>query len=331
MKDPFNLFIDKAVEYTKINYYRLIDKTKILVFKCLHEKRSVEYFRKKANKIWSGISHKYMAQQIKQLEDMIGAYNSKGRKILNPSAEFKQIWQLEPESKFTGVENEYEKFVNKYYQTKLHTVSKEYVDTEAYLTKSLEKYDKSQEIIPYFNKNGSIHSHHNIASYLSMVHNTNLTKSGWNRSMYDSQLLDNDLFYLPAHPGACPLCAEAQGKVYSKSGKSKKYEPMDYAIEQGIGHPNCKHSWLLYWGKEQVQKDKYDNAKWTEYYQNDQKLKSLHRRRDSLKIDKTILKDLGNYGEIDNVNAKIRKINSHMKDLRIERSELKKILGFNGS
>lgn len=316
MKDEFSIFINDSVYYTQTEYYKLINKTKELFFYSLQEQKPASYFKKEANKIWGNIDHSYMEQRIQELEEMISAKNLEGRKILNPNAKFEQIFPLDSESKYIDIERKYEKVVNKYYKDRLKTINNGFVDKETYLTNLIEKYDKMQSIIPYYNKNGTIRSYHNIASYNSMVYNTNLTKAGWNRTLYDSKLLENDLVYLPAHPGACPLCMQFQGKVYSISGKNPKYPKQSIAIEGGVGHPNCKHEWVLYWDSSQIQEDKYNDIAWEEYYERKQKIQSLQLERTNLKVDKRILESIGNYGEADKVQAKIRVLNSKIKELK---------------
>lgn len=316
MKDPFNLFIDDSVYYTKIQYYKLINKTKILFFESLKEKKPVDYFREKANTIWGNIDHSYMQQRIKELEDMISAKNINNKPIINPNAVFEEVYKLEPESKFIAIEKKYEEVVNKYYKGRLKTIKNGFVDEESYLTKLINSYDEMQAIIPYYNKDGSVRAYHNIASYNSMVYNTNLTKAGWNRTLYDSKLLGNDLVYLPAHPGACPLCMPWQGKVYSISGNGFIYPKQSDAIDGGVGHPNCKHEWLIYWDKSQIQEDDYNSPEWEDYYERKQKIQSLELERTNLKVNKKILEDIGNYEEIDKVNAKIKALNSKIKELK---------------
>lgn len=316
MKDEFSIFINDSVYYTQTEYYKLINKTKELFFYSLQEQKSASYFKKEANKIWGNIDHSYMEQRIQELEKMISAKNLEGRKILNPNAEFEQIFPLDSESKYINIEKKYEKIVNKYYKDRLKTINNGFVDKETYLTNLIKKYDKMQSIIPYYNNNGTIRSYHNIASYNSMVYNTNLTKAGWNRTLYDSKLLENDLVYLPAHPGACPLCMQFQGKVYSVSGKNPKYPKQSIAIEGGVGHPNCKHEWVLYWDSSQIQEDKFNDIAWEEYYKRKQKIQSLQLERTNLKVDKRILESIGNYGEADKVQAKIRALNSKIKELK---------------
>lgn len=316
MKDEFSIFINDSVYYTQTQYYKLINKTKELFFYSLQEQKPASYFKKEANKIWGNIDHSYMEQRIQELEEMISAKNLEGKKILNPNAKFEQIFPLDSESKYIDIERKYEKVVNKYYKDRLKTINNGFVDKETYLTNLIEKYDKMQSIIPYYNKNGTIRSYHNIASYNSMVYNTNLTKAGWNRTLYDSKLLENDLVYLPAHPGACPLCMQFQGKVYSISGKNPKYPKQSIAIDGGVGHPNCKHEWVLYWDSSQIQEDKFNDIAWEEYYERKQKIQSLQLERTNLKVDKRILESIGNYGEADKVQAKIRALNSKIKELK---------------
>lgn len=316
MKDPFSLFIEDSVYYSSNQYYKLMFQTKKLFFKCLNENKPLNYFEQEASKIWDKVDHKYMEQRIEELENMISAKNTDGHEILNPDAKFEEIFKLEPERRFIEVERKYQKTMERYYKGRLKTLQNGYVDKQTYLKNLVNKYDKTQSVIPYYNKDGTIRSYHNIASYNSMLYNVNLTRSGWNRTIYDSKLLENDLAYLPAHPFACPLCMQWQGRIYSVSGKSKKYPPKDTAIKGGIGHPNCKHQWTIYWGIEDVQKEKYNNAEWEEQYEKKQKIQALQLERTKLKNDKSIFAELGNYEEVDKVNSKIKKINSVINELK---------------
>jgi len=48
-----------------------------------------------------------------------------------------------------------------------------------------------------------------------------------------------DLVIVPAHSGACPLCAPWQGAVFSISGSHPKYPPLDL-VGNPPWHPNCE-------------------------------------------------------------------------------------------
>lgn len=315
MKDPFSLFIEDSVLYASNQYYRLIFNTKSLFFDYLNNSKSLEEFERESSKLWDNVDHSYMKKQIEELEELIKVRDLDGRKIINPNAEYTQFYELVSEDRFIEVEKLYKKAIDNYYKGRLKTVSKEYVNKEAYLSKIVDKYDSIQAIIPYFNKDGSVRSYHNIASYNSMLYNVNMNRAGWNRTLYDSELLERDLLYLPAHPYACPLCAEWQGKIYSSSGKSTKYPPKDIAVDGGVGHPNCKHQWLIYWGEHQLQDNKYNSDEWEQKYQNKQKIQSLQLERTKLKNDRSIFENIGNYEEVDRINQQIRRINSSIREL----------------
>ena len=70
---------------------------------------------------------------------------------------------------------------------------------------------------------------------------------------------DHDLYYIVPHSGSCPLCAKYEGRVYSRSGKNKKYPPLSSAFRKidpnGSDdldntywsiHPNCRHKIVRY-------------------------------------------------------------------------------------
>lgn len=314
-KDPYSLFIEDSVLYSSNRYEKLINKTKKLFFKCLNEGKSLSEFKKENAKIWEHVDHSYMSERIKELEEMIEARDLKDNQILNPNAEKTEVYELVKESRFKEVENTYKDTIDNYYKGRLKTVSNDYIDKSSYLSKVVENYDNIQAIIPYFNKDGTIRCYQTIATYNSMLYNVNLNRAGWNRTMYDANLLEEDLMYLPAHPFACPMCMQYQGKVYSKSGSSLIYKPMEEAIAGGVGHPNCKHQWLIYWGEEMLQDDTYNSAEWEEKYKIKQKTQQLQLKRSRLKTDREIYKEIGNQEQVDKTNQKIRKINKSIKEL----------------
>lgn len=320
-KDPFSLFIEDSAYYSKNEYYKLMYETKRVFFDYLNKNKTLTEFKKETAKIWEKVDHKYMAERIKELEDMIMARDLDGNKILNPDAEYKQIYELASEKVFQNVEKKYKYNIDEYYKGRRKTANKSYIDRESYLSKLVTKYDEIQATIPYHNKDGSVRSWHNIADYNSMLYNTNLNHAGWNRTIYDANLLEKDLLYLPAHTFACPLCMPYQGKVYSKNGKSGytsdgvRYYPQEEAIAGGVGHPNCRHQWTIYWDKDQIQENDYNSDKWQEDYEKKQKIQALQLKRTKLKNDKKIYENLGNGSEVDKTNAKIKVLNAKISDI----------------
>jgi hypothetical protein len=128
-------------------------------------------------------------------------------------------------------------------------------------------------------------------------------------------LLDNHLWYLPAHMFACPACAYYQGKVYTDLPGDTRYPSIEIPLSDGVGHPNCKHVWLSYWGEEQLQEDRYNSGEWDEKYQNKQKIQSLDLQKSRLLADRRIYKELGQQDLVDKTTSKIKTIRGKMKEL----------------
>jgi hypothetical protein len=57
------------------------------------------------------------------------------------------------------------------------------------------------------------------------------------------QELGYDLVKMSEHPNACPICQKYQGRVYSISGKDKRFPKLDVAFSSGYAniHPRCRH------------------------------------------------------------------------------------------
>lgn len=79
--------------------------------------------------------------------------------------------------------------------------------------------------------------------------------TGINKTACDMQLdlakeMDSDLVEVSSHLGARPSHAQWQGKIYSISGKSKKYPAFypstGYGTGAGLGGWNCRHSFFPY-------------------------------------------------------------------------------------
>jgi hypothetical protein len=56
--------------------------------------------------------------------------------------------------------------------------------------------------------------------------------------------LGYDLVKMSSHPGACPICQTYEGRVYSISGKDKRFPKLDIVFSSGYAniHPNCRHT-----------------------------------------------------------------------------------------
>jgi len=81
-----------------------------------------------------------------------------------------------------------------------------------------------------------------IDRYAEMLVRTHLIKA--NNAGFVNRLLENklELVEMSHHSTACPICQKYEGKVFSLTGKDKRYgKAPDMPI-----HPNCRHSFLPY-------------------------------------------------------------------------------------
>ena len=59
--------------------------------------------------------------------------------------------------------------------------------------------------------------------------------------------LKTDLLIMSVSGSTCPECAKYQGRIYSISGKAKKFPPLPAVVkETGIIHPGCHHCFFPY-------------------------------------------------------------------------------------
>ena len=63
-----------------------------------------------------------------------------------------------------------------------------------------------------------------------------------------NRMIENgyDLCIVSDHFGSCPLCSPWEGKIYSLTGATKGYTMLSKAIENGLFHPNCRHTYYPY-------------------------------------------------------------------------------------
>lgn len=337
MGTPPNIFIQENVWDSEIRYHRMMMITKQKFFEALQNGDSIETYEKNLKELWESIDHQYMTRAIEELRLMIMSKDLKNAKAVQRSIKLQNYWEeyeqgekaiytLNPERDFRTIENRY---VNRH--VKLYTNwSKQYGDQ---ITDSIEnlvkRYDIMDKTIPYYShKTGQIKCYNTISTYNSMLYNVNLLRSAWNRTAYDSRLLGNNLWYLPAHTFACPMCAEFQGYVYAELGASPEemalltrygksgYPYVHQAIEGGVGHPNCKHNWTLFWDADQVQEEKYNDAEWEEKYKDRQKIQSLTLEKSRLLTDRRIYKSLEREDLVDKTTAKIKHLREKIKELQ---------------
>lgn len=96
-----------------------------------------------------------------------------------------------------------------------------------------------------------------LINYCSMMARTVSTQSTNIGDLYADGA--HDLYYIVPHSHSCPICHKVEGKVYSRSGTSKKYPPLasvfpkidpngtdDLSNRYFSIHPNCRHVIVKY-------------------------------------------------------------------------------------
>ena len=130
------------------------------------------------------------------------------------------------------------------------------INTESLI--KIEVYNEEvNQVVAYFH-NGEPIRHVRLSSYLSMLHNTDLTRAGWNQSMSDSEKLGIDMFIIPYHPFSCLDCWQYQNRPLTREEVERIIGETAEEKSGDIIHPNCKCTLALYWDSSQIQPIKYN-------------------------------------------------------------------------
>lgn len=318
-------YIAESVFNVNAHYTELQNKTKILYFKCLRENKSSEYFRKEVYKIWGNVDHEFMDKQVDKLEKMVNDNNVKmainsGRLSgkYKPSGAWEiddEYFKLVPEEQFNEMELKFANQVSKSYDKTKKSMQK--LDKDTYIQKKIKTYDEEvDQVVAYFNGAGKVIRHVQLSTYLSMIHNTNLTRAGWNQTMNDSKMLDRELFIIPFHPFSCLDCYANQNKPLTKNEVEDLIGTTAKEQKGDILHPNCKCSLEIFWDNSQIKENKYTTDEVKSMYNVRQKVNSLTLKKTKILTDMKIQKSLGNEEQYDKLNQKRNAINSQIRDLK---------------
>lgn len=306
-----NSSIADNVFKVNLKYVRLQNKTEELFFMCLDEERSVEYFKKELQKIW-GKSHKYMDDAIEEYTTMIHERNIKGKEIIKEVSD-SSLFALVPISVIIGVENKFKRYKEREYKKSYESPAYK-ADKQEYISEKIKRYNN--QIVPYYDKNtNKILRYVELSTYNSMIHNTNLTRSGWNQTLNDADMVGQDKFWIPFHPFSCLHCLDHQNRVLTRS------EILDIAgvadeAEGDILHPNCKCEITFYFDDTRFNKPNYSESELDEQYHIRQKVNSLTLKKERLLTDKKMQNSYGSQKEVDKLNQQIKKVNSSIKKLQ---------------
>lgn len=302
-------YIRREVDKDKNQKYDELDRVKLTYFMFLIGLVSTETFEKEIEKIIKEPNRDYT--KVKEMiEEINPEYASKVFKEPNTKKIEKLKFKISDFDE-KKARKKYIRVLTNYYGKTLGTIKKAEIDKAEYLLEKVSKFDKIEKVVPYFDKKGRIVAYHDIASYNSMVYNTNLTNAVWNETLDNAIKTNNDLVYVPGHRGSCPYCAPYEDRIYSLTGANIMYPNIQVAIDGGLKHPNCKHPIENY--NSEV-KTTASVSTPPEYYNATQKINALNLKKNRLKTDKAIYKELGSYEDVDKVNQKIRRINKSLKE-----------------
>lgn len=306
------------VLYSEIKYEELLHTTERIFINSLMNR--VPSIDKWLDEIWDHIDHEYMIKTLEEIKRDVIRSDIEIRlryedmpidieEMLARTEELDDLFQINTIDRFKKVEKSFGDFIADRYQARLDTIDK--VDEMEYLTKQIKKYSNLEQVIPYFNKEGDIVRKVTPSTYLSMLYNVNLTRTGWNQTMKDAEYFERDLVLLETHRNSCPHCAPMQGKIYSRSGKSSKYPNIEIAYSNGVGHPNCKCEWSIYWGRVQLE-NQYISETHEGDYKQDQMRKAIEREIRKQENDKDLYEMIGNYEESDKASQRIAKLKAKL-------------------
>ncbi len=105
----------------------------------------------------------------------------------------------------------------------------------------LKKFSGEQGITAIKTKNNR---YIRMDAYANMVARSTTREVTNTATIKQVQELGYDLVKMSSHPDSCPICQQFEGRVYSISGKDKRFPKLDIAFSSGYAniHPNCRHT-----------------------------------------------------------------------------------------
>ena len=129
---------------------------------------------------------------------------------------------------------------------------------------------------------------------------------------------DVDLIETSSHLGARPRCAPYQGRIYSKSGKSKRYPPFSstsYGEAAGLLGVNCRHIIYPYiQGKSTKRYEPYDTDENSKANKESQQQRSLERQIRKAKKEVKVMEALGDAEGVKEAKNKVSQRQANMRE-----------------
>lgn len=216
------------VLYSEIEYEKLMNMTERIFINSLMNR--VPSITEWVDNIWD-VDHEYMIKTLEEIKRDIISQDTKtylrfqkdiGEKtqlalideILKITNEDTDKFKINPIKNFKHIEKRYARKISQAYQTRLETIDN--MDELEYLTEQVKNFHKLEQTIVY--KNGMSVT---PSTYLSMLYNVNLTRTGWNQTFKDAEYFEKDLMILETHPMSCPHCAPMQRQSLFKDRQIK--------------------------------------------------------------------------------------------------------------
>lgn len=126
-----------------------------------------------------------------------------------------------------------------------------------------------------------------------------------------------DLVEVSSHMGARPKCAKYQGKIFSRSGRSRKYPALrstSYGEPDGLRGINCRHIFYPYVeGFSKKVYEPYPAKENRERYEEQQRQRHLEREIRKAKRQLAVAKALGEREAVETAKARVRKRQANMR------------------
>ena len=323
-------YIGEEVEKYKKKTAELMDAVKLLVFVSLLNKVSKKDFKKKLEKNFKEYKTKINKQTEKSYKTIVdltnyvnkGNYTEQDKTTLE-SALKSLLSEFDIKSTKTQ-DDKYIRTIENFYSKTQKTIEKDWVKINEYLSDKVSKFDKVEKTIAYYSKDGSIRAYFDLASYESMVYNTNLTNIGVRQVIKDAMRRNYDVVYVDPHAFACPMCQKYQGYFYSLSGLTTEFNGIPISkledvsfwnTGDGLFHPNCKHIPRKAYEDDEIN-TKYNSEKWKERYDDKQKINGLDLKKQRIRNDMKVYQKLNNGEMVDKCKQQINAINRKIRELR---------------
>lgn len=319
-------YINASVFKVNQKYTEMQNKTKELFFKCLDEGRDLDYFKAKLNELWNGLDRTFYNEQLAEYEAIIHENNMAMLEIQETTPKetkkMNKFFTLIAIAVILKTEKKFTNYVKKDYKRTLKSPVYQ-TNKQEYLKQKVKRYE-DEKIVPYHVKKTGQIRYVSMATYNAMIHNTNMTRTGWNTTLNDADYLGYDKYYIPYHSFSCPHCVSHQEKLMTQEDIMRLVGNVEE--RQGdILHPNCKCELLIY-DLANKRKSKLKYGQKEEYYHIRQKVNTLTLEKSKIATDMKIQKKLGNIDEYDKLNQQRNKVNAQIRELKdsLPTKELKK-------